>query len=39
MLPGAVARPGLDSIRNLNLPDEDRKNIFHRDAEAVLRLK
>jgi aminocarboxymuconate-semialdehyde decarboxylase len=29
---------GLDSIRNLNLPDEDQKNIFHRNAEALLRL-
>jgi aminocarboxymuconate-semialdehyde decarboxylase len=29
---------GLDSIRNLHLPDEDQRNIFHRNAETILRL-
>ena len=30
---------GLESIRSLNLPLEDQKNIFHRNAEAILKLE
>ncbi len=30
---------GLESIRSLDLPAEDQKNIFYRNAEAILKLE